>query len=510
MMSRDEILAVYAAGPDAVVALVEHLLTRLNQQQQQIDALTARVQELEARLSQNSHNSSKPPSSDGLGRIRRTQSLRQASGKKPGGQPGHAGHTLKWCDQPDEVSEHSPTTCTSCGTVLLPVGALDAQCRQVHEMPPLRLRVIEHRALTKACPHCQQLNHGQFPAHVSQPVQYGPRLKALAVYLLHYQLLPFERTRELLNDLFTGTLVATPAAATPAAATPAAATPAAATPSVGTLATAVAQCHARLAPVEAALKAALSNSAVAHFDETGIRLDQQLYWLHEAGTPRLTHYACHAKRGTGATDEIGILPAFTGTAVHDAWRAYGTYNCAHALCNAHLLRELTFIQEQTGQPWAGALKSLLCEIKQAVTAAHSKGQEHLVASHQRRFVRRYRALLVQGLKANPAPPASGKRGRTKQSQAKNLLDRLVQHESWVLAFMQDLSVPFDNNLAERDLRMVKVQQKVSGCFRSAAGATAFCRIRGYISTLRKQAYHILTALESVFVGNPYLPALHPE
>lgn len=494
MMSQDEIRAVYAVGPDAIVALVEHLLARLSQQQQQIDALTGRVQELEARLSQDSHNSSKPPSSDGLGRIPRTRSLRQASGKKPGAQPGHPGHTLPWCDQPDEVTEHSPATCTSCGASLLPVSVLDASVRQVHEMPSLRLRVIEHRALSKACPHCQEINHGQFPAHVTEPVQYGPRLKALAIYLLHYQLLPFERTRELLSDLFTGTL----------------ATPTAATPSVGTLATAVAQCHERLAPVEAALKEAITNSAVAHFDETGIRLAQQLYWLHEAGTKTLTYYGCHPKRGTAATNEIGILPAFNGTAVHDAWRTYGTYPCAHALCNAHLLRELTFLAEQTGQPWAAALKNLLCDIKHAVAEAQDKGRGQLSRSQQARFGRRYRALIAQGLQANPVPPTSGKRGRTQQSKAKNLLDRLERHESWVLAFMHDFAVPFDNNLAERDLRMVKVQQKVSGCFRSPTGAAAFCRIRGYISTLRKQAYHVLTALESVFAGNPYLPALHPE
>lgn len=501
MLRRDEILAVYAAGPEAMVALVESLLARLNQQQQQINALTARVQELEARLSQDSHNSSKPPSSDGLRRIQRTQSLRQASGKRPGAQPGHPGHTLPWCDQPDEVTAHSPATCTHCGASLLGVAAAvglvgHCQSRQVHELPPLRLRVIEHRVLTKVCPHCQQLNHGQFPEHVRDPVQYGPRLKALAVYLLHYQLLPFERTRELLSDLLTSA--------------PAPALAPALAPSVGTLAAAVAQCHERLAPVEAALKKAITHSGVVHFDETGVRVAQRLCWLHEAGTTRLTHYACHAKRGTKATQDIGILPAFAGTAVHDAWCAYGTYPCAHALCNAHLLRELTFIQEQTGQPWAGALKSLLCEMKQAVAQAQAQGRHQLSGRCQARFECRYRALLAQGFEANPAPPPSAQRGRTKQSSAKNLLDRLAQHESWVLAFLHDFAVPFDNNLAERDLRMVKVQQKVSGCFRSSAGAATFCRIRGYISTLRKQSYHVLTALESVFAGTPYLPALHPE
>lgn len=505
MMSRDEILAVYAAGPDAVVALVESLLERLNQQQQQIEALTARVQQLEAQLSKNSRNSSKPPSSDGLGRIRRTKSLRQASDKKPGAQPGHVGHTLPWCPEPDTVVEHSPEACTACGTPLLLLSAADGdpvQRRQVHEVPPLRLQVIEHRVLTKVCPHCQQLNSGQFPEHVTEPVQYGPRLKALAVYLLHYQLLPFERTRELLSDLFSTASILTPSLASTL-------TPSL-VPSVGTLATAITQCHDRLAPVEDAIKAALTNAPVAHFDETGVRVSGHLHWLHEVGTPHLTYYACHPKRGVAATDEIGILPAFNGTAVHDAWCAYGTYGCDHALCNAHLLRELTFIEEHTGQPWAGALKDLLVEIKQAVEEAQANGQDQLSRLLQARFKRRYRALIADGLEANPPAPASGQRGRTKQSKAKNLLDRLDRHASWVLAFMGDFTVPFDNNLAERDLRMVKVQQKVSGCFRRPAGAAAFCRIRGYLSTLRKQAQPILTALESVFVGNPHLPGLHPE
>lgn len=226
----------------------------------------------------------------------------------------------------------------------------------------------------------------------------------------------------------------------------------------------------------------------------------------------MTFYAPHQKRGKVALDAIGVLPAFSGWAMHDAFSSYFGYGgCAHALCNAHLMRELVAIlvaiHEQTGQPWAGKMMDLLLEVKQAVDRAKSAGAMHLPRACRNDFEARYQGLVAQGLAVNPTPPPSGKRGRTKQSAAKNLLDRLDLHRGSVLALLYHLAVPFDNNLAERDLRMVKVRQKVSGCFRSQEGAAMFCRIRGYLSTLRKQGYHVLSALRSVFAGNPYMPAL---
>jgi transposase len=356
--------------------------------------------------------------------------------------------------------------------------------RQVHDLPPLRLVVSEHQAVAKRCPHCQTLTQAAFPAGVGQPVQYGPGIKALAVYLQEYQLLPSARTQELLADLFGCSLCE------------------------GTLTTVLSTCFERLAPVEAAIKAAITGAQVAHFDETGVRVAGQTQWLHQAGTEHLTAYAVHPKRGKQATEAIGILPVFTGTSVHDGWSAYAGYDCRHALCNAHHLRELTFVAEQTPQPWATAMIDLLLKIKAAVAAAQAEGQVELPAEQRAEWAARYARLVAAGLAANPPPMPTGKRGRRKQSPAKNLLDRLDKHREAVLAFMDDFAVPFDNNLAERDLRMVKVHQKISGCFRTEAGAATFSRIRGYISTLRKQGEHVLTALQSVFAGQPYLPQLH--
>lgn len=483
-LTREEILKVYVAGPEAVVALVEQLLAHIARQDEQIHALTARVAALEARLAKDSHNSSKPPASDGL--AKKTKSLRQSTGRPPGGQPGHPGATLELTPTPDQVEEHAPLTCQGCGVSLALVPGVVGERRQVYDLPPLRLLVTEHQAIDKCCPHCQTHTGGRFPATVTQPVQYGPQVKAVAIYLQQYQLLPSARTVELLGDLFGCSLCE------------------------GTLLTATERCAARLEPVEAAIRAALIRASVGHFDETGMRIGARLHWLHQAGTPTLTYYAVHPKRGKAAIDAIGILPAFQGTAVHDGWAAYASYDCRHALCNAHHLRELTFVAEQGDQPWAAALIALLLEGKAAVAAAVAAGASALVPEVRAELFHRYTTLVEAGRAANPPPEPTGKRGRRKQSPAKNLVDRLARYQESVLAYLVDFAVPFDNNLAERDLRMMKVRQKVSGSFRTEAGAAAFCRIRGYISTLRKQGLAVLPALTRVFEGHPLVPSLSPE
>ncbi len=485
----EEIRAIYDIGPEAVIALVQRLEAIIAQQQQQIAALQgqvaalqARVKELEDRLATDSHNSSKPPSSDSFSRSNR--STRQPSGKKPGGQPGHPGHTLRMVDNPDRIVPHSPARCPRCGTSLEGTGAIDYERRQVVDLPVVKLEVVEHRAEVKECPACGERTPGEFPAEVTQPVQYGPGIQAVGVYLLEYQLLPQERTGELLEDLFGGA------------------------PSEGTLNAAVQRCAAGLAATEEAIKKQLRGSAVVHFDETGFYVEGERYWLHSASTEGLTHYGWHPKRGKEATDALEILPEFKGRAVHDGWSSYFQYGCDHALCNAHHLRELTFVQEQDSQSWAGDMKELLLEIKARVEQAKAAGAQGLDEATRREFERRYQRILAQGLVANPLPEPRppGQRGRRKQSKAKNLLDRLAAHQPSVLAFMEDFRVPFDNNLAERDLRMVKVQQKISGCFRSDGGATAFCRIRGYISTIRKQRQDVLPAIQHVFAGSPFVPS----
>jgi transposase len=443
--------------------------------------LLERVQELESRLAKDSHNSSKPPSSDGL--ARKTKSLRRRSGKKPGGQLGHRGETLRLVATPDVVEEHRPVACAHCQRPLEDGAVVLRERRQVHELPPLRLLVREHHAVHVRCPACHAVTVGTFPAEAPSRAQYGLRLRALVVYLVEQQLVPYGRVRELLADLFGASL------------------------SLGTLVGWVRQGAATLEPVETHIKAALVRAAVLHSDETGVRRTGHLAWAHVASTARLTHYAIHPKRGGEATAAIGILPAFHGVSVHDGWAAYrANATCRHALCNIHHLRELTFLEEQYQQAWAGDLKRLLREMNAGVERARAAGDRRLAAATHDGFIARYEALLAAGLAANPPPSRRPRqRGRVKQTPAQNLLERLWLGREQVLAFLDDFAIPFDNNQAERDLRMLKVQQKVSGSFRSDSGADAFARIRGYLSSLRKQGVALLAALETVFADQPLYP-----
>ncbi|HEV2462127.1 MAG TPA: IS66 family transposase, partial [Ktedonobacterales bacterium] len=421
-------------------------------------------------------------STDGL--ARKTKSLRRRSGKKPGGQLGHRGETLRLVATPESVVEHRPTVCAGCQA---PLGAEAPEVlrerRQVHELPTLRLVVREHQAIHLRCPVCQAVTAGAFPAEAPSRAQYGPHLRALVVYLLEQQLVPYGRVREVLADLFGARL------------------------SLGTLVQWVQQAAASLEPVEAAIKAALQQAPVLHNDETGVRQAGRLAWAHVASTKRLTHYAIHAQRGQDATDAIGILPGYRGVSVHDGWKPYqANASCRHALCNIHHLRELTFLEEQYQQAWAADLKRLLRQMKAATDQARAQGATRLPQAERDGFVARYEHLLVAGLAANP-PPARRphQRGRVKQSPARNLLERLLLGQEAVLAFLDDLTIPFDNNQAERDLRLLKVQQKISGCFRAPTGAAAFARLRSYLSTLRKQGVALLAALETLFAGQPLSP-----
>lgn len=480
-ISRDEIRAVYAQGEEAVIGLVEGLLQR-------IAVLEARVEALENQQSKNSHNSSKPPSSDGFGR--RTKSLRSQSGRPSGGQNGHPGSTLEWVEWVDEVKVHAPEECQSCGISLQDVDVVERDVRQVHDLEPMRLQVIEHQVEVKCCPQCQTLNHGVFPADVNSAVQYGAGIKGLMVYLSEYQLLPSERICQLLSDVFDCSV------------------------SEGTLYNSRERCFEQLEMVEAAMMEGMQQAGVGHFDETGVHINGKLWWLHVASTEILTYYFIHPKRGKVAMEAMEVLPQFEGISVHDGWSSYAQYDCDHALCNAHHLRELCFISERYQQPWAEDMITLLLEIKHQVEQAQVQGDSTLSPKAVQQFESRYQALIVTGLALNPPlvplPDAPKSRGRPKQSPAKNLLARLHQHQAQVLAFMHDFRVPFDNNQAERDLRMMKLKQKISGGFRSAAGAQMFCRIRGYLSTLTKQGLNVLDALRQVFMQNPVLPTFHPE
>lgn len=457
-----------------------HTLRTLNKE------LVERLAALEARLAQDSHNSSKPPSSDGFVRSPKKRSLRKASGKKPGAQKDHQGHSLCQVAEPDHLAYHRAKTCHNCQADLQHLASLaEFEARQVFELPlPLKLEVTEHRAYRTQCPNCHQTTKAAFPNHVTNWVQYGPGFRALAVYLVQYQLLPYARACELLNQIYNENV------------------------SPGTLFNMVEECYERLAASEDAIKAELTQAQVLHCDESGLYVEGQRHWFHVASTPNLTHYAYHSKRGREATSQIGIVSDFKGTAVHDGYAPYRRYECEHALCNAHHLRELTFVHEQLSQGWAGEFKQLLLDLKSAVAAAKTAGEVALDAERLIHYETTYQSLIDQALAANP-PPAGGwpcgNRGRPKQSKAKNLIDRLSQQRRQVLLFAYRFEVPFDNNQAERDIRMIKVQQKISGCFRSKAGATYFCRIRSYLSTMQKQGHNLFVALLKAFVGQPLLP-----
>jgi transposase len=450
--------------------------------QQQTDRLSEQVQALQERLKKDSHNSHLPPSSDRF--QRQPKSLRKRSGKQPGGQSGHPGSTLLLSPTPDQVIVHPVECCQHCQRDLRKVESLAVERRQVLDLPPKRVVVIEHQAQQKCCPSCHEISSATFPDDVRAPVQYGAALGAVGIYLVQQQLLPYERACEVMEDLLGPAM------------------------SVGTLQGLVERCAKQLEPVEQQIKAALSRAEVLHQDETGLYVAGQRHWMHVSATERLTHYAVHPKRGKEALDAIGILADFQGVSVHDGWRSYWQFLCQHALCNVHHLRDLTFLHEEQHQDWAGQMKTLLLDIKTAVDQARALGLTSLHPLEVADWKAQYVALLAEGYQANPPdpPPEVGQRGRRKQSAARNLLDRLSTHQEAVLLFLDNFAVPFDNSLAERDIRMVKVQQKVSGCFRSPAGAQAFCRIRGYLSTLRKQGLAVLTALEQALVGHPVSPA----
>jgi len=480
-LSEAEIRAIYAEGEAAVVSLVTELLERLNR-------LEAEVKELKGQLSKDSRNSSKPPSGDGFGK--RTQSLRRKSDQSSGGQAGHPGQTLEWRSEPDGVERHRVEVCSGCGASLATVPVEDVLARQVFDLPPIELRVSEHQVEVKGCPHCGQVNQGSFPPEANTVVQYGPRLKGMMVYLMEGQLLPSNRVCDVLRDLVGVTV------------------------SEGTLYNAREQCFEHLASIEPGIQHAIQDAAVVHFDETGLRVNQRLWWLHVASTPGLTYYFVHPKRGQVAMNEMGILPEFSGHAVHDGWKSYQSYGCEHVLCNAHHLRELQYILEHYGQGWAFQMSLLLATIHHHVEAVKAQGKSTLSNPDLAAFEARYQAILDQGLADNPLPPPAQarakKRGRLKRSPPRNLLERLQTHKASVLGFMHDFTLPFDNNQAERDLRMMKLKQKISGGFRSENGARRFCRIRGYLATLRKQGLNVLDALLDLFAGNPQAPLPQPE
>ena len=353
------------------------------------------------------------------------------------------------------------------------------------DLPEIRLRVVEHIAERRRC-GCGRLSSARFPADVSAPTQYGPRVRALAMYLIARQHLPYERTAELFEDWFGASI------------------------STGTLATFVARGAEDLQPFLDEVHRQLITAPVAHFDETGARVQGRLRWLFAASTERLTFYALHDKRGNDGIDHTGVLPHFTGVAVHDGFKPYWRYELArHALCNAHHLRELFAIIEQTPddqQLWARRMDQLLRDLQLAVNTANQAGRDHLAARTLARYRAAYKRIITTGYRENPLNTTrTGQRGFIAQTPARNLLARLDIYSDEVLRFAHDFRVPFDNNLVERDIRMVKLQQKISGCWRTNTGADHFLALRAYLSTSRKQGHHLLDALTHLAAHQPWAP-----
>lgn len=451
--------------------------------------LKAENAKLKAQLSKNSRNSSKPPSSDGFKKESpKPKSQRKKSDRKAGGQRGHKGHKLTKVDNPDIIVLHELKVCSHCNQNISKIAA-DIESRQIFDIPPLSIQITEHRAELKICPCCGKLSRAEFPEGLVQEAQYGNRIKSFLTYINQYHFIPYARSADFIRDVFCHRM------------------------SVGTINNILSKCHELLDFPERKIKEALLKSARLHNDETGMRVLGKLYWQVVTSTENLTYYGINQKRGHAAIEKMDVLPNYEGTLIHDHFKPYFKYGKKHILCNAHHLRELTFIEEQHKQDWARQMKALLLAIKKQREWFQERDKQRFPDCRIKAYEDCYDEIIMQGLWHPDNIPkgrrskSKGKQGPKKQSKGKNLLDRLRFHKEEVLAYMYDFDAPFDNNLAERDLRMSKVKQKVSGCFRSEAGAEYFCRIRSYISTARKNGIQILDVLEKAFLGTPFIPNL---
>ncbi len=463
---------VFDSLPESIRSYIRYLESTIHQ-------LEARVHDLEARLSKNSSNSNKPPGSDGL--KKKTKSLRGQSGKKQGAQQGHVGKGLSQVDNPDLIVIHAPTSCYGCGLSLNEVEGTCAEKRQSFDIPQPKIEVTEHRSLEKKCPCCGEVSRGIFPENIRGPVQYGERVQALTAYFAHQHFIPVDRVCQIFEDVFDVNI------------------------SPGTCSNIDEKLFRHLESFESSLKTYLLAARVLHFDETGMRCEKKLRWMHVASSQLATLYTMSAKRGQEAMDEAEVLPHFQGIGIHDHWFPYFAYTqMKHGLCNAHHLRELTFIHEQEKEEWAERMKDLLIFAKNEVERYQE--QQALPKEVLLRIEGEYSQIIGAGFEYHTLLPPlpTGKRGKQKQRDGKNLLDRLKEKRDCILRFMYDFSVPFTNNLGEQDIRMAKLKQKISGSFRTFMGGQIFCRVRSYISTARKQGWNIWDALADAIRGSPRL------
>jgi transposase len=457
----------------------EELAALVVAQAEQIGRLQAEVGELRRQLGQNSRNSLKPPSSDSPFAKPAPRSLRGKSGRKPGGQQGHPGATLAQISDPDATVRHEPGPCGGCGGELADAPEAGMERRQVFDLPPLRVRVTEHQLITRRCA-CGVMTCGAAPEGVTAPVQYGPRISAIVLYLYVGQFLSKKRTAAALAELF-GTPV-----------------------SEGTVATMATRAADKLGEFLGLVTDRLAGAEVVGFDETGLRVAGRLHWVHCARTGKYTLITCHPKRGKAGIDAAGVLSQFHGVAVHDAWAPYDTYlDVTHQLCCAHALRELAGVTETTPESswcWASqaadALVAMQTLVTDAIAAATAIDTDALTTQ-----IHHYRSAAQLGLTQTAA------RSDAVMRKHHALARRLINRQDDYLRFTRDWRVPPDNNGSERDIRMIKLRQKVSGCLRTLTGAQQFCAIRSYLSTAAKHSKHFFDALVMLAEGHPWLPAI---
>ncbi len=451
------------------------LLMRLSALEKQVGILSQENQmlrlendEFRKRFALNSSNSHKPPSTDGFKKT--IKNNHQVSGKKVGGQPGHTGETLQMVEVPDRIIVHEVKGKCQCGRNLRFASYLDYNRRQVFDIPKPRFEVTEHRNEIKQC-QCGLIHYGE--QENRPPVQYGAGVLSLSVYLNQYGFIPFKRQKEFWKDFY-GMNV-----------------------SVGMLLQANEKCYTDLASTEQIIKQAIISSPVIHNDETGINCEGKTKWVHTSSTELFTHLAMHEKRGAEAIDCIKILPDFSGVSVHDRYSSYDKYPCKHALCNAHIIRDLKYLHEEENKEWAGKMIPLL------VNANQTKEKQELGDKIIKNIKACYDSVIKAGMRGEPDLPIMivKKRGRRKKSKSLLLLEALIKRKDQVLGFLDDPLVPFTNNQAERDLRPVKGKLKISGCFRTDRGAQIYCRIRSYISTVKKHGLPVLDALQKALEGN---------
>jgi transposase len=466
-MTEKEAREIYCQGEEAVVA--------------KFMEFDARLKRLEEMIGMNSSNSSKPPSTDNkLTKNREKKAFKTR--KKRGGQVGHKGKTLKISEEPDVVNVLTANYCECCHNFLDETKAVKIEKRQVFDLPDIKINITEFQSHTKVCPKCKKVNKPSFPEGINAQIQYGDNLKSFVSYCNTYQMMPYERISELIEDLTSHKI------------------------STGVIYNFLNKHYNVLEDFENDVKEKLLKEDVIHSDETGINIKAKLHWIHVASSKKLTYYMLHQKRGAKAMDEMGILPNYQGIAVHDHWKPYNRYECEHSFCNAHILRELNGVTQRNDVKWSENMHSLLLKMKKAVHKAKNRDKNHLTMDQIAKFTKNYKKIIKAAKNYYPITNKNNQkaRGRPKQEKGKNLLDRLLKYQNETLRFLNDFRVPFTNNLAERDLRMIKVKEKISGSFASFFGGEMFCRIRSYISTLKKNNISVLKGLRDALNGKAYI------